>query len=212
MSTSSYLSLPESERFNGRNFQTFKIILETTITGKGLSGYLDGTIARPADSFTAQNAVISITTTPAPTSASTTGTTAQTSRTTTTTRSNEPLTQWNSMKPYLEEWIRRDAYVCSSILLNVVNPSGLGVVMSGSVADMWKSIVDRYGMVSIIGAINARVKLESTKLTDGEDMESHLQKMRLLWKEANDEGANITDTAYRTILVSSLPITLSLPT
>ena len=157
----------------------FKIILETTIAGKGLSSYLDRTIARPADSFTAQNAVISITATPAPTSASTTTTTTTqtTSGTTVTTRSDEPSMQWNSTKPYLEEWIQRDVYVCSSILLNVVNPSRLGVVMSGSAAHMWKSIVDRYGMVSIIGAINARVKLESTKLTDGEDMESHLQKM-----------------------------------
>ena len=31
--------------------------------------------------------------------------------------------------------------------------------------------------------------------------------MRSLWKDANDEGASITDSVYQTILVSSLPIT-----
>ena len=67
MSSSFYLNLPESEQFNDQNFQAFRIILETTIAGKGLQGYLDGTIARPADTFTAQNAVIQILTTPSAT-------------------------------------------------------------------------------------------------------------------------------------------------
>ncbi len=72
MSSSSYLNLPETGQFNGGNFQTFGIILELTIAGKGLQGYLDGTIPRPADSFTVQNAVVQVVTTPsASTSAST---------------------------------------------------------------------------------------------------------------------------------------------
>ena len=45
------------------------------------------------------------------------------------------------------------------------------------------------------------------KLADREDIQAHLQTMYLFWKDANDEGANITDSIYQMILVSSLPIT-----
>ena len=72
---------------------------------------------------------------------------------------------------------------------------------------MWQSLITRYGTISVVGAINAWAKLESTKLADGEDLQTHLQTMQSLWKDANDEGTSITDSIYRTILVSSLPIT-----
>ena len=43
--------------------------------------------------------------------------------------------------------------------------------------------------------------------TPWEDIQAHLQTIYLFWKDANDEGANITDSIYQMILVSSLPIT-----
>ena len=71
---------------------------------------------------------------------------------------------------------------------------------------MWQSIISQYGTKSTITAINARAVLESTKLTEGEDLNQHLQKMWSLWKKANDEGAQIEEQTYCIILVSSLPI------
>ena len=107
MLSSLYLNLPESKQFNGKNFQAFRVILETTIAGKGLQGYLDRTIPRLADSFTAQNTVIPIYTTPSgPASVSTAGqattptssTQAATIPTTLSVHSDELSTQWNLMK------------------------------------------------------------------------------------------------------------------
>ena len=57
MSNSSYLALPENEKFNGKNYYSFKNIVEMTIGGKGLLGYLDGTIPQPPISYTAINAM-----------------------------------------------------------------------------------------------------------------------------------------------------------
>ena len=147
MSSSSYLTLPESERFTGNNFTTFKTILETAIMGRGLLGYLDGSIPKPAASNTTQSAATSTTVT-APDGM------------TRTVLTDEPSTQWNSSNPFFEEWIQRDAYVCTSILLNSVNPDGLGIKSDGTAAEMWQSILGRYGTKSTIAAINARAALE----------------------------------------------------
>lgn len=85
------LTLPDTEKFTGSNFSTFKTILETVITGRGLLGYLTRSIPKPADSYTAQSAVTSTTVT-APDGS------------TRTIQSDGPLTQWNSTNPFVEEW------------------------------------------------------------------------------------------------------------
>ena len=78
--------------------------------------------------------------------------------------------------------------------------------MNGSAAQMWKSLTDNYSAKLIIGAINTRAKLKGTKMAEGTDIKTHLGNMHSLWRAANDEGADIKESMYRTILVSSLPI------
>ena len=43
-------------------------------------------------------------------------------------------------------------------------------------------------------------------MAEGTDIEIHLGNMCLLWKAANNEGADIKESMYQAILVSSLPI------
>ncbi len=63
------------------------------------------------------------------------------------------------------KWNQRDTFTRSTILLNVVDPNGLGIDTSGTAAQMWKSLIDKYSVKSVIGAINARAILENTSLT-----------------------------------------------
>ena len=44
MASSNYMTLPESEKFNGKNFHSFKMLIEMMIAGKDLRGYLDGMV------------------------------------------------------------------------------------------------------------------------------------------------------------------------
>ena len=69
--------LPESKKFNGKNFHSFKMLTEMIIAGKGLRGYLDGMVPQPPDSYTAINTMIADPNNPLDT---------------------EPTTPWNSMK------------------------------------------------------------------------------------------------------------------
>ncbi len=45
--------------------------------------------------------------------------------------------------------------------------------------------------------------MDATKLQEG-DVETHLQLMKLLWTDVNNEGANIDETTFHTILIRSL--------
>ncbi len=106
------------------------------------------------------------------------------------------MTSWSSTYLYLEEWIQRDAYVQMSILLNVINPNGLGMQMNSTEAKMWTSLLNHYGKALLIGVINARANLKSTRMKGGDDLNTYLQNMCLLWKQANNEGVNINKTTY----------------
>ena len=97
-------------------------------------------------------------------------------------------------------------YVKSSIILNIINPSGLGIKTDSTAAQMCNSITKRYGVTSALGAVLARSKLDATKLQEGGDVEMHLQLMKSLWTDANNEGAKIDETTFCTILIGSLPI------
>ena len=77
------MTLPESEKFNGKNSHSFKMLIEMTIASKGLRGYFDGTVSQPPDSYTAINTMNMDPNNPLDT---------------------EPTTPWNSTKPFLEEW------------------------------------------------------------------------------------------------------------
>ncbi len=163
MSTAAYFALPENNKFNGKNFPSFQLLIETASAGRGLHSYMNRTVTRPSDSYTAHNATITTysatatlpsTSTQTPTGRSTQSMAQSTSTSTSIRGDIEPMTPWSSTHPYLEEWIQCDAYVRTSILMNVINPNGLGLTTNDTAADMWKSLVSRYRTMSVIGAIN----------------------------------------------------------
>ncbi|KAG6825054.1 hypothetical protein H0H92_004996 [Tricholoma furcatifolium] len=77
--------------------------------------------------------------------------------------------------------------------------------MSGTAADVWKTLKETYATVSDLGAASAENALCATRLVDGNDFLEHVGDLRLKWKNAVERGAVINDSQFRAIIISSLP-------
>jgi hypothetical protein len=117
MSQPANFVLPTEEKFDGSNWIEWKESIISAAKSRGVMGYLEGTIQRP--------------TTPSPS----------------TDPSHIPLpvtptVYWGSKSPSQDEWEQRNAYAQGLITLNVKNPIGHGVNLTGTAADSWKSLMD----------------------------------------------------------------------
>ncbi|KAJ6509186.1 hypothetical protein C8R47DRAFT_963942, partial [Mycena vitilis] len=106
--------LPDGEKFDGPGYSGFETKLMALAKARGLGGYLDGTIKKPA--------------------ASTTGGTAQTA-----TLPPDP-TDIYSPTPSLAEFSHRDSMALALLILNVKNPVGLGLKVDGTAAEALQSL------------------------------------------------------------------------
>jgi len=122
----------------------------------------------------------------------------------TTTSTVPASTEWSSASPSVQEWDQRDAWVLGLLQYNTKNPIGLGVKLDGSAAQAWKSLTDIYDNISDLAKINIQRELRDTKFLDGNDFSAHIANLRTLWTRAN---SNISDTDFRTIILTSLPET-----
>ena len=152
---------------------------------RGAKGYLEGDILKPSPPATA-NVV------------SSSGATTSTGPT---------PSEWSSTSPSVQEWDQRDAWVLGLIQYNTKNAIGLGVKLDGSAAQAWKSLTDIYDNISDLAKINIQRELRDTRFLDGNDFSAHVANLRTLWTRANSAGSNISDTDFRTIILTSLPET-----
>ncbi|KAJ6487499.1 hypothetical protein C8R47DRAFT_979107, partial [Mycena vitilis] len=106
--------LPDGEKFDGTGYSGYKTKIMALAKARGLGGYLDGAITRPA--------------------APAAGTTAQA-----TTLPPDPTAMY-SPTPSLEEWTHRDAIGLALLVLNVKNPVGLGLKTDGTAAQAMQSL------------------------------------------------------------------------
>ncbi|KAJ7923906.1 hypothetical protein B0H13DRAFT_1526177, partial [Mycena leptocephala] len=93
------------------NFPTYKVLMEEHSASKGVGGYLDGAITKPA-------VVTAPTGTPLP----------------------DP-TPVCSTNPSREEFLYRDGVMRSMLVTNIFDPIGLGVKCNGTAKECWNSIV-----------------------------------------------------------------------
>ncbi|KIJ31596.1 hypothetical protein M422DRAFT_81570, partial [Sphaerobolus stellatus SS14] len=110
-------------KFDGTNFPMWGPRVRIAVNIKGGGGYLDGSILRPSPLPTAST----------PNTATTGDIPARTLI------PPEPTT-WPSKSPSGDEWTTRDAWIMGMIVFNSLNPVGLGINMSGTAAEAWKSI------------------------------------------------------------------------
>ncbi|KAJ3920989.1 hypothetical protein F5877DRAFT_65260, partial [Lentinula edodes] len=104
------------------NWWPYKREVSLAVESKGLQGYLHGTIPKPSNAK------------PAVTVTSPEGTT------TTPTATTPPYSQTPSPK----EWYMRNQYVASTIVSNIVDPTGLGVDYTESASDIWGELVKQF--------------------------------------------------------------------
>ena len=122
--------LSMEEKFDGSNWTECKESIISAVKSRGVMGYLDGTIPRPA--------------TPPP------GTDPSDTPLPTT-----PTVYWGSKKPSQDEWEQHNAYAQGLITLNVKNPIGHGVNLKGTAAESWKSLTIIQYKVTDIGRLTA---------------------------------------------------------
>lgn len=120
-------------------------------------------------------------------------------------KGDEKPTEWFSKTPSIEEWEERDAWALGLIIYNTKNPIGLGIKMDGTAAEARSALKENYGEFSEIAAMMAEKRLRATEFTDGMDFTKHIEDLREKWKSATEKGANISEAAFRNILIASLP-------
>ncbi|KAJ3846054.1 hypothetical protein EV368DRAFT_15979, partial [Lentinula lateritia] len=109
---------PEESKLTGKDsWSRFKAAIELTAQLRGYTGYLDGTIIKPASSLysTAAGSVYpAVTPTPA-----------------------------YSMNPYPKEWYMCDHFVAATINLNTIDATGLGIDLAKSATNIWKDLTEK---------------------------------------------------------------------
>ncbi|KAK0224882.1 hypothetical protein EDD85DRAFT_778099, partial [Armillaria nabsnona] len=109
--------LPDTNsRFNRKNYASWKLQLTELLKGKGLWGYVEGTIPCPAAPATSTSGPTSMPLPP------------------------DPMPIYSS-NPSYDEWRFRDQLAHSHIVVNVLDPIGLGVKTDGMAKQCWDSII-----------------------------------------------------------------------
>ncbi|XP_006457477.1 hypothetical protein AGABI2DRAFT_79843, partial [Agaricus bisporus var. bisporus H97] len=124
----------DGSKFNGSNWVNWRGLIQIAADLRGVRGYLDGTVTQPPQpSLNTLNAPIP----PPPNddAADTPPTPPIITQTTTTT----PDSPWESTIPTPTEWRVRNAWAMGLLIYNTNDPVGLGINISGTAADAWKS-------------------------------------------------------------------------
>ncbi|KAJ3552616.1 hypothetical protein NP233_g12841 [Leucocoprinus birnbaumii] len=189
----------DGDKFDGMNWVLWSGLIRIAAEVRGIAGYLDGTVKNPV----AVEATI-------PTQPITTTTPSLDDiQTTAASPTLTPLppddTKWDSLHPSPAEWKVRNAWAKGLLVFNTKNPIGLGINVSGTAADAWKSYLEGYKTASDMARQNAEVELRNLKYSDNDDFPAHVVAMRNKWAHANALGAEITDKNFKTIMLNSLP-------
>jgi hypothetical protein len=172
--------LSTEDKFDGSNWAEWKETIMSAAKSRGVMGYLEGTIQRPATPPISSDPTLI----PLPTT---------------------PTVFWGSKIPTQDEWEQRNAYAQGLIALNVKNPIGHGIKLDGTAAESWKSLTDVQDKVTDIGRLAAGNALRSIRHTDGADIDAHFCSLRKAWKRYNDQGGKMDDTEFRMIILASMP-------
>jgi len=193
--------LPENNKLRGyENYAAWKILMGINGRPKELHKYWENKVVVPAGLD--DNDPIS-TETP-------TGKTTPVSPAATTTTQTPVPTPPLSTTPTLLEYELHENVALSSVLINITDLSGSGIDASGTTKAhiAWKFLEDQYGRTSDRARNMREEKLSRFKMAEGAIVVGaggHIEKMRTLWKLANDTGANIDNQCFITKLLNSFP-------
>ncbi|QRW19882.1 integrase core domain protein [Rhizoctonia solani] len=104
------------------------------------------------------------------------------------------------------EWIKADRKTLSNIRLRVEGNVLTHIQSCKYSADAWNLLAATFQVKGTVGLINLRRKFFSHRMSDSEDIEEHIQRMRGWFQQINDIAPNsCTEADWITTLVASLP-------
>ncbi|PBK58803.1 hypothetical protein ARMSODRAFT_848379, partial [Armillaria solidipes] len=119
-----------------------------------------------------------------------------------------PATPINSLSPNLLEYTQRESVALTSIIRNVKDVFGVGIDPTKPSHMAWDILKTQYSAYSDLVRNRREKTLKALKYQEGEKVSGnggYIEKMRKLRKEANDAGAGISDTSFKTTLLDSFP-------
>ncbi|KAJ3831763.1 hypothetical protein F5878DRAFT_516662, partial [Lentinula raphanica] len=127
------------------------------------------------------------------------------------TASSSPApTAINDPKPTTLEYELRESVAYLTLWNNIKNPDGLGIPHGLTSHKLWKYLETEFQTVTAIARQRKEDNLRACRYVEGMRVAGeggYAEKMRLLLKEANDCGAEITPMQFNTIFLDSFPRT-----
>ncbi|KAJ1299535.1 hypothetical protein OPQ81_011093 [Rhizoctonia solani] len=106
----------------------------------------------------------------------------------------------------VNKWIKADRKALSNIRLRVEGNVLTHIQGCVTSADAWDTLAASFQVKGTIGLIDLRRKFFSYRMTDGEDIEEHIQQMRGWFQRINNiKPGSCTKVDWITTLVASLP-------
>jgi hypothetical protein len=173
--------LSEEQKFNGDNLLQWNTHITQLLGAKGLLGYIDGKIMKPAQPPTTSDNPATATT------------------------SSTPI---YSTTPTLDEWNFRDQVTKGHIILNFTDVAGLGIISTGTAKDTYNSIQNEWGKSTDMRRSHAQEALNRTEYAEGTDIQEHIKLLRTR-KAALDNLCTqaMSDETWRGIIIRSIPPT-----
>ena len=171
--------LSEEQKFNGDNLLQWKTNITQLLGSKGLLGYIDGKIPKPAPQTTTEAATAATTATPI-----------------------------YSTTPTLDEWTFRDQLARGHITLNCTDVASLGVTTTGTAKDAWDSIQDEWGRSTDMRRSHAQEALNRTEYVEGSDIQDHIKLLRTRKAAVDNLNTEaMSEDTWKGIIIRSIPPT-----
>ncbi|KAJ3832705.1 hypothetical protein F5878DRAFT_547765 [Lentinula raphanica] len=116
----------------------------------------------------------------------------------------------NDPSPTVLEYELRESVAYLTLWNNIKNPDGLGIPHGMSPDKLWEYLETEFQKVTTIARQRKEDNLRACRYVKGTKITGdggYAEKMRLLLKEANDCGSNISLSQFNTIFLNSFPRT-----
>ncbi|QRW09874.1 Retrovirus-related Pol polyprotein from transposon TNT 1-94 [Ceratobasidium sp. AG-Ba] len=189
MNSSSGTSVYRISPLHGtENFNTWRIQMEDILTDLGLFDYVSGTSQFPP---------YDLVKVPDPTAVGADGKPDPNA-------TKEVLS--TTMNKEQEKWIKEDRKALSQIRLRVDAHALTHIQSCNYSREAWSLLMNTFQVQGTVGLIDLRRKFFSHRMTDGEDVEEHMRKMRDWFQQINIILPQaISEVDWITTLVASLP-------
>ncbi|KAJ3996497.1 hypothetical protein F5050DRAFT_1807705 [Lentinula boryana] len=114
----------------------------------------------------------------------------------------------NDPSPTILEYELRESVAYLTLWNNIKNPDGLGIPHGMSSDKLWKYLETEFQKVTTIARQRKEDNLRACRYVEGTKIAGdggYAEKMRLLVKEANNCGSNISPSQFNTIFLDSFP-------